>query len=224
MKVIITGTTGMVGKGVLIECLADNRITEVAIINRHSLNMNHPKLTEIIHKNFSDISKIQNQLQNYDACFFCLGVSAYRMSEEQYTKLTYTLTLNFAKQLLEVNSNMTFCYVSGQGTDSSEKGGSMWARIKGKTENDLMKLGFAHTFMFRPGGIRPGKGIKSRTPMYNTFLPLVKVLYPIFKVIMPNAMTTSEAIGQAMIHVAEKGANVTHLTPKDINQFGTPKR
>lgn len=224
MKVIITGTTGMVGKGVLIECLADNRITEVVVINRHSINMNHPKLKEILHQDFYDISSIQNQLKGYDACFFCLGVSAYKMSEEQYTKLTYELTLNFAKKLLEVNSNMTFCYVSGQGTDSTETTKTMWARVKGKTENDLLKLGFTHTFMFRPGGIRPGKGIKSRTPLYNTFLPLVKILYPVFKVLAPNSITTSEAIGQAMIHVAEKGSNLKHLSSKEINQLGTQNK
>lgn len=220
MKVIITGTTGMVGKGVLVECLADNRITEVVVINRSSINITHPKLKEILHKDFYDISVIQNQLKDYDACFFCLGVSAYKMSEEQYTKLTYDLTLNFAKKLLEVNSTMTFCYVSGQGTDSSETSKTMWARVKGKTENDLLNLGFTNTFMFRPGGIRPGKGIKSRTPIYNVFMPLVKVLYPVFKVIAPNSITTSEAIGQAMISVAEKGSNIKYLSSKEINQLG----
>ncbi|MCP4520578.1 MAG: NAD(P)H-binding protein [Cytophagales bacterium] len=221
MKVIITGATGMVGKGVLLESLNNSKITEVLLINRNPIDIQNPKIKEIIHKDFMDVSSIQDQLKGYDACFFCLGVSAFRMSEEQYTKLTYDLTLGFANTLVAINPNMTFCYVSGQGTDSSEKGSSMWARVKGKTENDLLKLGFDHTFMYRPGGIKPPKGVKSKTPLYNVFLPLVNILYPVFKALSPNSITTSEEIGRSMINVSKNGSSYTHLTAKEINQTAT---
>ncbi|MGN6292981.1 MAG: NAD-dependent epimerase/dehydratase family protein, partial [Chitinophagaceae bacterium] len=158
MKVIITGTTGMVGEGVLHVCLQDPRIESVLIINRKTLGRTHPKLKEILHADFYDLSAIENDLRGYDACFFCLGVSSIGMKEPDYYKVTYTLTLHVANTLVRLNPGMSFSYISGAGTDSSEKGRSMWARVKGKTENDLMKLPFRQVFAFRPGFIKPIKG------------------------------------------------------------------
>src|SRR5579875_1944246 len=160
IRAIITGATGMVGEGVLHECLQHPQVEAVLVINRRPVNVAHPKLKEIIHADFFDISPIEEQLAGYNACFFCLGVSSIGMKEEQYQRLTYTLTMHVAGILSRLNSGMTFCYVSGAGTDSSEKGRSMWARVKGKTENDLMKLPFKKVYAFRPGFIKAIKGLK----------------------------------------------------------------
>ncbi len=177
-KVIITGATGMVGKGVLLECLDHEVIDEVLVIGRNSIGFEHPKLKEMIQKDFTDFSNVKDQLAGYDACYFCLGISAAGLNEEQYKKITYDFTLALASPLLELNSEMTFIYVSGQGTDSSEKGRMMWARVKGKTENEILNLGFKQAFAFRPGAIIPLRGIKSRTKsyqfMYDYFMWLVK--------------------------------------------------
>jgi len=165
-NVIITGATGMIGKGVLLECLDSDLISEVLVIGRNSIGMQHPKLKELVHRDFSNFSDVRSQLAGYDACFFCLGISAAGLNEEQYKRITYNFTLALAKTLFELNPQMTFNYVSGQGTDSSEKSRMMWARVKGKTENDLLTMGFKHAFMFRPGMIIPLRGIKSRTKSY----------------------------------------------------------
>ena len=159
INAIITGTTGMVGEGVLYECLLHPDVESVLVINRTPCGIKHEKLKEIIHKNFLDLSSIEDQLKEYNACYFCAGISSMGKSEEQYKRITYDLTLNFANTLLRSNPDMTFCYVSGVGTDSTEKGRSMWARVKGKTENDLMKLQFKAAYMFRPGYIQPTKGL-----------------------------------------------------------------
>jgi uncharacterized protein YbjT (DUF2867 family) len=215
-KVIITGATGMVGKGVLLECLDHEAIDEVLVIGRNSVAMEHPKLKEITHPDFSDFSDIRDQLQGYDACFFCMGVSSAGMKEAQYKKITYDFTLALAKVLYENNPEMTFNYVSGVGTDSSEKGRTMWARVKGKTENDLLKMGFRQAFMFRPGAIIPLRGIKSRTRlyqfMYDYFLWLVKLI----KFMSPNSVVDATQIGLAMINSLLKGYGQKILTPKDI--------
>ena len=166
MNVLITGTTGMVGQGVLLECLDHPKSEKVISLGRSKLNIQHPKLQHIIHEDFEDYSDIRDQLANIDACYLCMGISAAGLSEEKYHKITHDYTLALAKTLLELNSEMTCSYVSGQGTDSSEKGGTMWARVKGKTENDLLKLGFKQAFMYRPGMIIPLKGIKSKTKLY----------------------------------------------------------
>ena len=165
MKVIITGATGMVGKGVLLECLSNESVTSVLVINRKSVDVQHPKLKEIIHKDFFDLSTIRNELTGYNACFFSLGISAFRQSEETYTRITYDLTMNFAKELLALNKDMTFIYVSGTGTDSTEKGRTMWARVKGKTENDIFELGFKNAYAFRPAYIKPEANAPSSTPV-----------------------------------------------------------
>ena len=215
-KVIITGATGMVGKGVLLECLDHNEIEEVLVIGRNSIEMEHPKVKELLHKDFSDFSNEQKALAGYDACFFCLGISAAGLNEDQYQKITYHFTMALAKQLLELNPQITFNYVSGQGTDSTEKGRIMWARVKGKTENDLMKLGFRQSYMFRPGAIIPLRGIKSRTKnyqfIYDYFMWLVKGI----KAISPNSVVNTTQIGLAMINSVLKGYDKSILTPKDI--------
>ena len=216
MKVIITGATGMVGKGVLIECLESNVITEVLSISRRSLNMNHPKLKELIHKDFSEFESIKSNLKKYDACFACMGVSAAGLKENEYYKLTYLYTLSLAKTLYSLNPNMIYTYVSGQGTDSSEKGKSMWARVKGKTENDLIKLGFIKAYMFRPGAIIPVKGVIPSSKLYRVTLKYLGWLIKLIKLIVPNAVVNSAQIGKAMIQLTQKEYPKTIIDPKDI--------
>ena len=217
IKAIITGATGMVGKGVLLECLKSDQVASVLIINRRPINMQHPKLKEIIHKDFFNLDPIKDQLKGYNACYFCLGISSFRMSEEDYTRITYDLTMNFAKAVLESNKNLTFCYVSGEGTDSTEQGRSMWGRVKGKTENDILAMGFKDAYAFRPAYIQPIGDIKSSTPVYNLFIPVFKRLYPLLKAIFPKYTTTTEAIGLAMINVATGGYDKKHIASLDIN-------
>lgn len=219
LNVIITGATGMVGKGVLLECLESQDIGSVLLINRRSIDMEHDKLKEIVHKDFHDLSTIEEQLKGYDACFFCLGISAYGMSEEDYTKITYDLTLHFANTLLNLNPEMTFCYVSGQGTDGAEKSRMMWANVKGKTENALLALPFKKAYMFRPGFIQPMKGIKSSTKMYNTMYAIIRPLLPVLKFLFPKSITNTDRVGKAMINSVTIGYSKTHLDNQDINQL-----
>ena len=215
-NVIITGSTGMVGKGVLLECIDSPDVESILVINRSPVDVAHPKVKEIIHMDFFNLSAIRDQLSGYNACFFCLGVSSVGMKEAEYRKMTYDLTLGFAKALLLLNPDMTFCYVSGASTDSTEKGRSMWARVKGKTENDLLMLGFKSAYMFRPGYIHPMRGIKSKTPLYNAFYAILKPLYPLLKR-MPKYVTDNVTIGQAMIKVALHGYGKKILESIDIN-------
>lgn len=215
-KVIITGATGMVGKGVLLECLDHSSIESVLAIGRTPVGMKHPKLSELIHTDFTNFSGIENLITGYDACFFCLGVSAGGMKEDAYKRVTYDFTLSLAKALVKINPAMTFNYVTGQGTDSSEKGRSMWARVKGKTENDLLNLGFNQAYMFRPGAIIPLRGIKSKTKsyqfMYSYFMWLIKLI----KAIAPNSVVNTTQIGLAMINSMLKGYDKQVLRPEDI--------
>lgn len=215
-KVIITGATGMVGKGVLLECLDHQEIEKVITIGRSQTGISHPKLEEIIHKDFGDFSTFANEFKGIDACFFCLGISAAGLNEDQYRKITYDFTLTLAKTLLAGNPQMTFNYVSGQGTDSTEKGRMMWARVKGKTENDLMNLGFKHSFMFRPGVIIPLKGIKSKTKSYQFMYDYFMWLIAIIKAISPNSIVNTTQIGKAMINSVLKGYDKLILKPGDI--------
>lgn len=217
MKVIITGATGMVGKGVLLECLQNNTISEILVINRASLHIKHPKLKEIIHTNFLDFSPIKEQLTGFNACFHCMGVSSMGISEENYYNLTFTATKNLAEILLENNPEMVFIYVSGQGTDSSEQGKINWANVKGKTENLLFKIGFKDTYAFRPGAIIPGKGIKSKTPWINLMLLLFKPFYGILKKL--DSVTTSENIGKAMINCVKFSSEEKILENRNINKM-----
>lgn len=215
-KVIITGATGMVGKGVLLECLDHSEIAEVLVIGRNTIDLTHPKLKELIHTDFTNFAAVKNQLTGYDACFFCLGISAAGLNEAQYKTITYDYTLSLAKTLLELNAQLTFNYVSGVGTDTTEKGRMMWARVKGKTENDLLHLGFKQAYMFRPGIIIPLRGIKSRTAsyqfMYDYFMWLVKIV----KALSPNSVVDTTQLGMAMINSMSNGYSEKILTPKDI--------
>jgi len=215
-KVIITGATGMVGKGVLLECLDHKDISEVLVIGRNPVDMEHPKLKELIQNDFSDFAGVKDKLTGYDACFFCMGVSAGGMKEEQYRKITYDYTLALAKTLIEISSSMVFNYVSGEGTDSSEKSRMMWARVKGKTENDLLNMGFKGAYMFRPGAIIPLRGIKSRTKLYQFFYDYFMWLIKLIKAIAPNSVVNTTQLGRAMINSVLKGYDKKVLKPKDI--------
>ena len=216
MKVIITGATGMVGKGVLLECLDHEDITEVLSISRRPMGLDHPKLQELIHSNFSEFGSVHDKLVGYDACYACMGVSAAGMKEEDYRKFTYDYTLELAKVLHSQNPNMTFIYVSGVGTDSSEKGRTMWARVKGKTENDLLKLGFKQAFMFRPGAIIPLRGILPSSKMYRVLIKNLKWLIKFIKFMAPNSVVNTTQIGLAMINSTKRGYDKGVLAPKDI--------
>ena len=206
----------MVGKGVLLECLDSEHVTKVLSIGRSSSEVEHPKLTEIKLADFTNLDEIKDELKGYDACYFCLGISASGMKEADYAHITYDYTLNLAKTLFEINPDMTFNYVSGQGTDSSESGRTMWARVKGKTENDVMKMGFKRSFMFRPGGIIPLRGIKSKTRLYQFFYDYFMWLVKLIKFISPDSVVNTTQIGLAMINATLKGYEKQILTPKDI--------
>jgi len=216
MKVIITGATGMVGKGALLECLDHAEITEVLSISRKPTGIEHSKLKELIHKDFSEFASVTDKLKGYDACYACMGVSSAGMKEEQYTKLTYDFTLALAKELQGLNPNLTFNYVSGAGTDSSEKGRSMWARVKGKTENDLLNLGLKQAYMFRPGAIIPLRGIQPSSKLYRVLINNLKWLIKLIKRITPNSVVDTTQIGLAMINVTKKGYDKKVLNPRDI--------
>lgn len=201
LNVVITGTTGMVGEGVLQECILHPDVEKILLINRRPCGFSDKKITEVIHKDFFDISPIEDQLSGYNACFFCLGVSSVGLKEPEYYSLTYTLTMGFARILAKLNPEMTFCYVSGAATDSSEKGRSMWARVKGKTENDLMKLPFKSVFAFRPAFMKPTKGARN----VNKYYVLVGWIYPVFRVVLPRFVSTISEVGLAMINCSTKG-------------------
>lgn len=212
VRAIVTGATGMVGEGVLHECLLDPLVEQVLVINRKPCGVTHPKLKEIIHTNFFDLSPIEDQLRGYNACFFCLGVSSVGMKEADYARVTYTLTMHVGETLSRLNPDMTFCYVSGAGTDSSEKGRSMWARVKGKTENDLMKLPFDKVFAFRPGFMKATPGLKNTLPAYK----YISWLYPIGRALSPNGFCTLREVGQAMIRTVNSSDRRGILKGKDI--------
>jgi hypothetical protein len=213
LKAILTGATGMVGEGVLYECLLHDDVEQVLVIGRRSCNISHPKLKEIIHANLYDLSSVEDQLKGYDACFFCLGTTAVGKKEAEYYKITYELTMHFATTLCKYNPGMTFCYISGAGTDSTEKGRMMWARVKGKTENDLVKLPFKKVYHFRPGIIKPTKGLKNTLGFYK----YLGWLIPVIKLVAPNMVSSLKELGLAMINAAGKGYEKNILEVKDIN-------
>ena len=214
-KVIITGSTGMVGKGVLLECLESPKIEEVLVINRSTLGMQHPKLKEILLSDFLQIANEKDQLAGYDACYYCMGVSALGLSEETYTKITYDATKAFADVLHELNPDMVFIYVSGMGTDGTEKSNVMWTRVKGKTENMVFAKGFKDAYAFRPGGILPEKGIKSRTGWYNAMYFITRPLFPLFR--RSKNITTTTRLGQAMINILDFPSQKKILENPEIN-------
>jgi nucleoside-diphosphate-sugar epimerase len=211
MKVLITGSTGMVGEGVLLECLKHSDVEQVLVINRKPGGVSHPKLHEIIHRDFFDLTPIEQQLTGLDACFFCLGVSSVGMSKEEYRHITYDLTLNVAQLLAKSNPATTFCYVTGKSTDSSELGSVAWARVKGATENALLRL-FKRAYMFRPGFMKATPGQKN-VKSYYTFIAW---LYPIGRALYPAGFCTLQEVGQAMIKAATKGYPKQILEVKDI--------
>ncbi len=216
MRVLILGATGMVGQGVLRECLLDPDVDAIQTVGRSATGAHHAKLREIVQPDLFHYSDIEAELKGFDACFFCLGVSSAGMSEPQYENLTYTLTLAAAESLSRLNPAMTFVYVSGAGTDSSEQGRIMWARIKGKTENAILRLPFKAAYMFRPGIIQPVHGARSRTPAYRVGYALAKPVLPLLRRLFPRYILTTEEIGRAMIQVAKRGAPKKVLESWDI--------
>jgi hypothetical protein len=212
VKIILTGATGMVGEGVLHECLQSEKVAAILVVGRKNCGYTHPKLTEVIHGDFFDLSPIQEKLIGYDACLFCSGVSSVGKKEPEFHELTYTLTMAVAKLLAQLNPAMTFCYISGAGTDSSEKGKTMWARVKGKTENDLIKLPFKAVYNFRPGVLKKTKGLKNTLGFYKWLGWLI----PFIKLISPNSVCSLRQLGQAMIRVSTIGYDKNIVEVSDI--------
>jgi uncharacterized protein YbjT (DUF2867 family) len=217
MNVTIFGATGMIGQGVLRECLLDPDVKQVLTIVRSPTGQQHAKLRELLRTDLFDYSNMEAHLTGLDACFFCLGVTSAGMTEEQYTHITYDLTLAAATTLARLNPAMTFIYVSGSGTDGTERGRSMWARVKGKTENDILKLPFKAAFMFRIGFIQPLHGIVSKTKLYRVFYAALKPILPLMHKALPAQIGTTEQVGRAMLLVAKRGFPRPVLESKDIN-------
>jgi uncharacterized protein YbjT (DUF2867 family) len=219
MRTVIFGATGMVGMGVLLECLDDARVQSVLTLGRSPTGVAHPKVREVIHKDFFDFSAIRHELRGLDACFFCLGGTSVGLSEPEYRRLTYDLTLAAAEALAAESPQLTFCYVSGAGTDSSERGSRMWARVKGATENALQRLPFEAVYLFRPGYIQPLRGIRSKTRLYQAIYNVVKPLYPIFARLFPTQVTTTTELGRAMIEAAATGYDRPVVEISDIHSL-----
>ncbi len=219
IKVIITGSTGMVGEGVTNVCLSDPRIAQILLINRRKSGFEHQKLKELVLPDLEDLSQFEDELRGYDACFYCLGVSSVGMNKSKYYKITYELTLSIAKLLSRFNQNMTFIYVSGAGTDSTEKRVGSWSAVKGKTENDLMKLPFKKVFGYRPGFIKPMKGTKNSHKYYK----YINWIFPIGKKIMPDYFNTLEELGKSMINVIFYDFTKTIVKGKDIKLLAEQK-
>ena len=219
MKILILGATGMLGHGVLQECLAAEDVQQVVTLGRTSVSMQHAKLLDLVHQNLFDLAAIESQLSAFDACFFCLGVSAYGMTEAEYSHLTYDLTISVANTLSHLNPQMTFIYVSGEGTDSSEKGKSMWARVKGRTENALLQLPFNAVYLFRPGIIQPVHGMHSKTRLYRLFYKVTQPVLPVLRRLFPDLILTTKVIGQAMLNAARKGSGKQVVNSKGINHL-----
>jgi uncharacterized protein YbjT (DUF2867 family) len=216
MKLVLFGATGMVGQGVLRECLLDADVERVVCVGRNATGQRHPKLQDLVVPNLQDLSGIERELNGIDACLFCLGVSAAGMNEESYRRITYELTLGVASTLLEHNPSLKFLYVSGSGTNSTERGGAMWARVKGATENALLRLPLKGAYMFRPGLIQPLHGIVSKTRFYRVFYAVFGLLLPLFKALFPRSVLTTEDLGRAMLEVAKHGASKPILEARDI--------
>jgi uncharacterized protein YbjT (DUF2867 family) len=223
MKVILFGATGMVGQGTLRECLLDPDVKEILIVGRTPTGRKHAKIREIVHKDLYDLSPVASQLTGYDACFFCLGVSSVGMSEADYTKVTHDLTLAVAHVLVQQNPQMVFLYISGAGTDSTEQSKSMWARVKGRTENDLLREPFRAAYMLRPGYIQPLHGVKSKTPLYQAFYVVLGWLYPVIRLVARKYAITTEDLGRGMIKIAKSGAPKHVLENSDIEALVSPR-
>jgi uncharacterized protein YbjT (DUF2867 family) len=221
MNILLFGATGMVGAGALIECLADPRVRSVLVVTRSSTGRRHPKLREILHADFFNYDNLAADFASCDACFFCLGVSSVGMGEPKYTRLTYDLTLAAARAMLAANPRMAFCYVSGVGTDSSERVGTMWARVKGRTENALLAMPFAAAYMFRPGYIQPVGGVRSKTGWVQAAYTVLAPLYPVLRPVLRG--TTTSNFGRALIEVAASGYRERILYSRDINTLAATR-
>jgi uncharacterized protein YbjT (DUF2867 family) len=221
MNVILFGATGMVGQGVLLECLRDEAVRQVLVVGRSPVGVQDPKLREIVLSDLADLSGIELEFSGYDACFFCLGVSSVGMKEDAYRRVTHDLTLAAARTVLAANPDpgLVFVYVSGTGTDSSEKGRQMWARVKGRTENDLLALPM-QAYMFRPGYIQPVHGVVSKTALYRVIYRILAPVAPLLRRLLPNQATTTDRLGRAMIAVAASGAETRILGSREINALG----
>jgi uncharacterized protein YbjT (DUF2867 family) len=217
MKVILFGATGMVGQGVLRECLLDPEVGEVLSIGRSATGQANGKLRELVRADLLDFSDVESELRGFDACFFCLGVSSLGMTEQEYRRVTFDITMAAAQTLARLSPAMTFIYVSGAGTDSRERGQSMWARVKGQTENALLRLPFKAAVMFRPAAIVPLYGVTSKTRLYRVVYTLVRPLWPVLRAAFPQFVTTTEQVGRAMLRVAKQGAPKPILETRDIN-------
>jgi len=220
MKVLIFGATGMVGQGVLRECLLDPGVTEVVAIGRSPMGRSDPKLREIVHADMTDYAALSDEFAGFDACFFCLGITSAGMSEADYSRITYDMPVAAAQALVKASPQAVFILVSGASADSSEQGRVMWARVKGRAENAVLKLPFRGAYVFRPGGIRPMHGITSRTGWYRALYSLTTPLWPILQRRFPNYVTSTEQIGKAMLRVAREGAPERTLHSGDINRLG----
>ena len=214
-KVIITGATGMVGRGVLLECLESDKIDLVMLISRRSIGLSHPKIREVLLADFMNVAQEASKLTGYDACFHCMGVTSVGKKEAEYHHLTFNVTRILVDTLYTINPNLVFNYVSGSGTDSTEKGRTMWARVKGKTENYILQKGFSDAYMFRPGAIIPEKGIRSSTSWYNLLYVITRPFYSILK--RSKNITTTTRLGQAMINSLYYKQSLKHLENSDIN-------
>jgi uncharacterized protein YbjT (DUF2867 family) len=215
MKVLIFGATGMVGRGVLLECLRDPDVKLVVTLGRTATGIHDPKLQEILHRDLLDYSGMEESLTGFDACFFCLGIASAGMTEADYTRVTYGYTMAAAEMLSRLNPGMTFIFISGSGTDSSEKGRTMWARVKGRTENALLKLPF-QAYMFRPGFIEPLDGIQSKTPLYRKFYTVLGPVFPLLRRMFPNQVLSTRQLGQAMLNITRSGWAKRVLEARDI--------
>ena len=217
MRIVLFGATGMIGRGVLLECLADPDVSRVLAVGRRATDVQHAKLEQIVHDDFADYSGIGERLSGFDACFYCLGVSSLGMSEDSYRHVTYDFTLAAAEALLADNQGLVFCYVSGAGADSSEQGRSMWARVRGKTENDLLKLPFAGAYIFRPAYVHAARGAVPQSRWLRVLYFFLRPLYPVLRALLPRQVTTGENFGRAMLSVARRGYASSILESDDIN-------
>lgn len=217
MRVILYGATGMLGSGTLLECLDHPDVEHVLTVGRRPSGVTHKKLTEMIHDDFLDFSAIANDLRGYDACLYCLGVSAAGLSESEYHRVTHDMTVAAADALLEASPGMTFCFISGAGADSSGRGRVMWARVKGEVENHLLSMPFRAVWVFRPAYVQPLKGVRSRTQLYHAFYTVAGPLYPVLRLLGARWVTTTRSVGLALIRAAREGAPSTVVENADIN-------
>lgn len=218
MRGVLFGASGMVGQGVLRECLLDPSVERILSIARNPAGQEDPKLTELVHKDFFDFSGIESQLTGYDACFYCVGVTSSGMTEESYSRAIYDMTLAAAETLARLNPQMTFLFVSGAGSDSTEKGRVMWSRVKGRTENAVLRLPFRAAYVFRPGMIQPLHGIRSKTQSYRVMYALMRPILPLLRWLLPQYVTTTELLGRAMLRVAGHSYPKRTLESRDINE------